>query len=130
MPVTCDTKDAPTLVSYVFEGEWSVHDLIERRRELIRAGQLTPKSCALFDLRRATTVPSLSDLQPVLREATTDGIWPACRAFLVTTPQQHEVARILQALLAPEAVISETFQDEIEAMEWLSAFAGRTHSIR
>ena len=128
--IRIDTSDAPTLVRYTFEEEWSTRDLIERRQELIRAGQLTAKSCVLFDLRRAATFPPLEELQAAIDAITADAIWPACRAFLVTTPQQFDLARQLQSLMGPRAVISETFQDEMEAMEWLSAFAGRTHSIR
>jgi hypothetical protein len=130
MPVLCNTSDAPTLLRYTFEGEWSARDLIELRHELIRAGQLTPKSCVLFDLTRATTIPPLADLERVLRVATADAVFPACRAFLVMTPQQHDVARHLQALMGPDAVINETFQDEMDAMQWLSKFAGRSYSIR
>jgi hypothetical protein len=128
MAVTCDTSDAPTLVRYAFEGAWSARDLIDRRHELIRAGELTPRSCVLFDLRKATMLPPLDDLKAALNADTTDAIWPACRAFLVVTAQQYDVARELQALLGPHAVINETFQDEMKAMEWLSAFTGRAHS--
>ena len=128
--IRIDTSDAPTLVRYAFEGQWSARDLIERRQELIRAGQLTRKSCVLFDLRRATSLPAVDELQVALQAAITDTIWPACRAFVVMTPQQHDFARQLQALMGPHAVVSETFQDETDAMEWLSAFAGRSHSIR
>jgi hypothetical protein len=130
MPVTCNTEDAPTLVRYTFESEWSASDLAKLRQELIRAGQLTRKTCVLFDLRRATAFPTAEDLQLALYSAIADGVWPACRAFVVNTPLQHDAARQLQALLGPESVISETFHDESKAMEWLAAFAGRTHSIK
>src|SRR5688572_3364370 len=130
MPVTCNTEDAPTLVRYTFDGEWSATELAKLRQELIRAGQLTRKTCVLFDLRTATAFPTSKDLQLALYTATADGVWPACRAFLVNTPLQHDAARQLQALLGPESVINETFQDESRAMEWLSAFAGKTHSIK
>jgi hypothetical protein len=130
MPLICNTEDAPTLVRYTFDGEWSASNLAGLRQELIRAGQLTRKTCVLFDLRKATTFPTADDLKLALYAATADGVWPACRAFLVKTPLQHDVARQLQALLGPDSVINETFQEESAAMEWLSAFARRTHPIR
>jgi hypothetical protein len=130
MPVTCNTSDAPTLVRYIFDGEWSARDLIERREELIRMGQLTPNSGVLFDLRKVTTFPPLSDLQLALHAATTHAIFPAFRAFLATSQQQYDGARQLQALLGPHSVINETFRDEEAAIEWLGALAGRTDSSR
>jgi hypothetical protein len=126
MPVTCHTVDAPTLVLYRFIDKWEAPELVERRRELVRAGQLTPKSAVLFDLRQSTGVPSLTDLHHTV----SDEVWPACRAFLVTTEEQHGLARQLQALLGPRAVVNAVFHDETKAMEWLAAMAGRAHAIR
>lgn len=51
-------------------------------------------------------------------------------SFLVTTEEQHNCARQLQALLGPQSVINEIFRDETTAFEWLSQMAGRAHSIR
>src|SRR5918999_6272435 len=99
MPLICHTEDAPTLVRYTFDGEWSATELAKLRQELIRAGQLTRKTCVLFDLRNATTFPTAEDLEPALFAAKADEVWPACRAFLVKTPLQHDAARQLQALL-------------------------------
>jgi hypothetical protein len=130
MPVTFSAADAPTLVRYAFEGDWTVRDFLECRRKLLRAGLLTTKTAVLFDLRQATTFPSLGDLQPALNATPMDAIWPVCRAFLVTTEAQYDGARQLQALLGPQSVINEIFRDEASAFEWLSAMAGGTPPIR
>ncbi len=122
MPVRFDAADAPALVRYAFDGEWVARDLIERRLELIRAGQLTAETAVLFDLRLATSSPDLADLHPALHS---NAVWPKCRAFLVTTQLQYEVARQLQALLGPHSVVNEVFQREDQALEWLSALTGR-----
>lgn len=125
MPVTCYTADAPVLVRYIFDGDWCAQDINERRLELIRAGQLTASSGVLFDLRRTETFPNLAELHWASQK---DAIWPKCRAFLVITPLQTQIARELQALLAPHSVINETFDDEAKALEWLSALTGRVHA--
>jgi hypothetical protein len=127
MPVRCSTVDAPALVRYAFEGAWVALDLLDLRRELVQAGKLTANTAVLFDLRQATTFPALADLHPAL---TTEGIWPVCRAFLVSTEEQHSCAQQLQALLGPHRVINEIFRDETTAHEWLSAMAGRVDSIK
>jgi hypothetical protein len=128
MPLTCNTADAPTLVRYTFDGDWAARELVERRRELIRAGQLTSQSAVLFDLRLGTSVPHLADLDHEVHSASAGAIWPACRAFLVTTQNQYEVARQLQALLGSQSVINEIFHNESDALEWLAALAGRTRT--
>jgi hypothetical protein len=122
MPVTCDTAEAPFLVRYSFDGKWLARELNERRLALIEAGHLTAASAVLFDLRRSTSSPKLAELQPMMEK---NAIWPVCRAFLVATPSQADVARELQALLGPHSVINETFDDERKALAWLSALAGR-----
>jgi hypothetical protein len=127
LPITCDTSDAPTLVWYLFEGECTGRDILQRRLELITAGQLTAKTAVLFDLRRATTFTNVGDLATVVRPG---AVWPVCRAFLVNTPAQYDAAGQLQALLGPDAVINQIFQDEAKALEWLSAMVGRSHAIR
>src|SRR5687768_5412765 len=101
MPITCDAADAPRLVRYIFEEQWSASDLIERRSELIRSGQLTSSTCVLFDLRKVTKIPPLDDLKRAIQTESAEAIWPACRAFLVMTQQQHDGARQLQAILGP-----------------------------
>src|SRR5688500_5042061 len=126
MPVTCNAADAPALVQYAFVGDWAAKDFLDRRRELLRAGQLTTKSAVLFDLRQSAMCPPLSDLHPVLHTQAKDAVWPVCRAFLITTEAQYECARQLQALLGPHSVVNEIFRDEPSAFEWLSAMAGRT----
>ena len=129
MAVTCDTADAPTLVRYAFEGDWTAHDFLDRRRELLRAGQLTRRTAVLFDLRPATTCPPLGDIYTDLQAMTVDDIWPACRAFVITTEAQYDCARQLQALLGPHSVVNEIFRDETTAFKWLSAMARHTQSI-
>jgi hypothetical protein len=130
MPVTCYTAAAPTLVRYAFDGNWAAPDFLQRRRELIRTGQLTSKTAVLFDLRHATTFPPLDDLHPARHTSASDAIWPVCRAFLVNTEAQYDAARRLQALLGPQSVVNEIFQDETKALEWLSAMAERVHAAR
>jgi hypothetical protein len=126
--ISCDTRDAPTFVRFTLEDDCaSAEELISLRRALIRAGQLTAKSCVLMDLRRATTFPCLDDLLAAFQA---DGVWPACRAFVVTNDIQYEMARQMQTTLGPQTTINEIFQDETPAMEWLAAFSARTHSIR
>jgi hypothetical protein len=122
MPITCDTSNAPLIVRYSIDGEWSACDLIAQRRELIRRGQLTRNSCVLYDLRGAADIPCFDDLHAAL-ESAPDDVWPVCRAFLVNTPLQHDGAQRLQSVLGPDSVINEIFQDETKAVEWLSAFA-------
>jgi hypothetical protein len=130
MPVTCSTVDAPALVRYVFQGDWTASQLVERRRELVRAGQLTTDSGVLFDLRGATSFPRSTDLYSAIQATTQDHIWPVCRAFLVTTEEQYQCAGQLQKLLGPHVVINAIFQDETIALEWLSAMAGRGRMAR
>ena len=127
MPITCDTSDAPALVRYLFEGECTGSDLLQRRLELITAGQLTAKTAVLFDLRRATTFTNVGELGTIVRPG---AVWPVCRAFVVNTPGQYDAARQLQGLLGPDAVINEIFQDETKALEWLFAMIGRLHGVR
>lgn len=125
MPISCDTSAAPRLVRFVFDPEWtSALDLIEVRRLLVGVGCLTRDSAVLFDLRRATRLPTPADLRHALDSARTDSVWPACRAFLATTPEQYEVARQLQ-LLGPQSLISEIFQEEAAALEWLAGMTDR-----
>src|SRR5688572_13229206 len=104
MAVTCDTADAPTLVRYAFEGDWTARDFLDRRRELLRAAQLTAKSAVLFDLRQSATCPPLGDLHSALHASTSDTIWPMCRAYLIATEAQYECAREIQALFGPRPV--------------------------
>ena len=113
-----------------FDGNWAARDFLQRRRELICSGQLTPKTAVLFDLRQATTFPLFDDLHHALHSAATDEIWPVCRAFVVSTEAQYDAARRLQALLGPQSVVNEIFQDEAKAFEWLSAMADRAHAAR
>lgn len=128
--IRADTSDAPALVRYVFDGTWQARELLEQRRELIRAGQLTARTAVLFDLRAAADIPDLADLHPTRQSTSLDGVWPACRAFVVKTEAQHAGARRLQALLAPQSVINEIFVDESDALAWLAAMARRDGAIR
>lgn len=128
MPITCDTGDAPALVRYLFDGAWTARELVERRRELIRAGQLTSQSAVLFDLRQATSIPQLDDLDLEVHSPAASAIWPACRAFVVTTQAQYEGGRQLQALLGSQSVVNEIFQEEDQALEWLTSMAGRARA--
>lgn len=112
---------------YLFEGECTGRDLLQRRLELISAGQLSAKTAVLFDLRRATAFTNAGDLATIVRPG---AVWPVCRAFVVTTPGQYEAARQLQGLLGPDAVINEIFQDETKALEWLLAMIGRLQGVR
>jgi len=128
MPVTCETADAPTLVRYIFDGAWTARELVERRRELIRAAQLTPQSAVLFDLRQATSIPQLDDLHHEVHSPGVGAIWPACRAFLITTEAQYEGGRQLQELLGSQSVVNEIFQEEAQALEWLASLAGRSRT--
>ncbi|HJU42727.1 MAG TPA: hypothetical protein VJ691_07920 [Vicinamibacterales bacterium] len=130
MPIRCDTSDAPAFVRYTFEGDWTAGELIERRRDLIRDGKLTVETAVLFDLRAATNIPDLAELHPALHAGATDAIWPVCRAFVVTTNPQYDCARRLQAMLGPQSVINEIFEDEGEALEWLAAMSSRTRATR
>jgi hypothetical protein len=129
MAVTCNSADAPALVRYAFEGDWTAREFVECRRRVLRTGQLTTNTAVLFDLRHATTFPPLDDLHVGSHATALDPIWPVCRAFLVTTEVQYDCARQLQVLLGPQSVINEIFQDEMRAYEWLSAM-GRKHPIR
>lgn len=126
MPVSCDASDAPALVRYAFVGKWAAHELVERRRELIRAGKLTPDSAVLFDLRPATTIPRRGDPDTALESSAADAVWPVRRAFVVNTQAHDDAARRLQALLAPLWVVNEIFQEESDALERLASRAGRT----
>ena len=130
MPIQCDASDAPAFVRYTFEGDWTARQLSERRRELIRDGLLTAETAVLFDLRGATNIPDLSELHPALLTSATDAIWPVCRAFVVHTNTQYDAARRLQAMLGPQSVINEIFEDEGEALEWLAAMSSRTRATR
>jgi hypothetical protein len=130
MAVTFNAADAPILVRYVFAGDWTAREFLDRRQELLRAGELSSMTAVLFDLRQARGCPPLGDLHPSLHATTTDGIWPACRAFVVSTEEQHNCARQLQALLGPHSVVNEIFRDDTAALLWLSVMASQLHSIR
>jgi hypothetical protein len=126
--ISCDTSDAPTLVRFTLAGDCaSAEELISLRRALIRAGQLTAKSCVLLDLRGANTIPNLQELLDAFQA---DGVWPVCRAFVVNNDVQYEMARQLQSVFSADTTINQIFQDETAAMEWLAAIAARSHSIR
>lgn len=129
MPITCDTADAPALVAYRFCGTWAADELVELRRELVSAGHLTASSGVLFDLRKSGDSPALADLS-ALHHGAISGVWPICRAFLVTTEAQHAIAHQLQATLGPQSVINEIFLDEAKALEWLTAVAERARAVR
>ena len=126
--ISCDTSDAPTFIRFKLEGDCaSAEELITLRRALIRAGQLTAKSCVLVDLRGANTLPELQELLDAFQ---VDGVWPICRAFVVKNEVQYAMARQLQSALSAQTTINQIFRDEAPAMEWLAALAARTHSIR
>jgi hypothetical protein len=128
MAISCDTSDAPTFIRFKLEDDCaSADELISLRRALIRAGQLTAKSCVLVDLRSANTFP---DLQDLLAAFDVDGLWPFCRAFIVNNESQYAMARQLQSALRTQTTINQIFRDEAPAMEWLAALAARSHSIR
>ena len=128
MAISCDTADAPTLVRFRLEDDCaSAQELIDLRRALIRAGQLTAKSCVLLDLRGANSFPNLQEL---LEAFQADGVWPICRAFVVNNDVQYAMARELQSALSAHTTINQIFQEETAAMEWLAAIAARSHSIR
>lgn len=120
MPVRLDIAAAPAIMCFVFEGDWtSTFELIELRRAAVRAGHLTDKGGVLFDLRRATTVPNIADVRLAILAAQDDAVWPVRRAFLVANQDQYAIARQLQ-MFGPQSVVSEIFQNERKAMEWLS----------
>ena len=54
MPVTYNAADAPVLVTYVFEGDWTAGEFLDRRTELLQAAPLSAKTAVLFDLRSST----------------------------------------------------------------------------
>jgi len=125
---TCDISDAPPFVRFRLQDDASsAEELINLRRALIRAGQLTAKSCVLLDLRGANTFPSLQELLDAFQA---DGVWPVCRAFVVDNDVQYEMARQLQSAFSAHTTVNQIFQDETAAMEWLAAIAARSHSIR
>jgi hypothetical protein len=115
-------------VRFCFEDAWSARELIELRRELIRAGELTAQSAVLFDLRRAAGIPDLAELSHHVDATPADAIRPACRAFVVSTEAQYHGARQLQTLLGAQSVVNEIFQEESSAIEWLAAMSGRTRT--
>ena len=90
---------------------------------------MTVETAVLFDLRGATNLPDLAELHPALHAGTIDGIWPVCRAFVVNTNTQYDCARRLQAMLGPQSVINEIFEEERDALEWLAAMS-RTRAVR
>jgi hypothetical protein len=129
MPVTCDTAEAPGFIRYVFVGEWTAQELLERRRELLRSGQLGATTRVLFDLRAVTRLPSLDGLHPVLYRSVEDLVWPACRAFVVSSKEQYDLAIKLQFLMGPHSVINQIFDKESTALEWLNT-VGSKHGGR
>ena len=128
MAISCDTSEAPTFVRFKLEDDCaSAEELIALRRALIRAGQLTAKSCVLVDLRSANTLP---ELQELLEAFQVDAVWPICRAFVVKNEVQYAMARQLQSALRAQTTINQIFRDEAPALEWLAALSARAHSIR
>lgn len=60
MPVKADATDAPAIVRFTFDDPWSPAGEFDRlRSRLIAAGQFTPDSASLFDLRQIRQLPRL-----------------------------------------------------------------------
>ena len=98
MPVTCDTRDAPTLVRYAFAGDWDARELLNLRRQLIRDGHLTARTAVLLDLRMpdvsgqqvfehwSTSAPRLSERVVFI---TGDIVSPDLHGFLESTGRPY-----------------------------------------
>jgi hypothetical protein len=112
------------MVIYAFDGAWSVGEFMTLRSELIGLGHLTTDSAVLFDLRAATIPSNLHDLATEVASSVIP-LLPACRAFVVSSQEQYDCARHLQALLHPHSVVTQIFKDETEALAWLKAITAR-----
>lgn len=131
MPISCDTSDAPAFVRFTFDGAWAAAiELVHCRRGAVEAGHLNAQSAVLFDLRGATALPDHIDLRHAVLSTRhdLDAVWSACRAYLVGSEDQLEIARQLQQI--ERQLASEIFRKESEALEWLVAMVARTYGFK
>jgi hypothetical protein len=132
MSISCDTSDAPAFVRFTVDGAWpDATELVQLRGAAVRDGHLNAQSAELFDLRGATLLPNQFDLRHAvaLTPHNGDAVWSACRAYLVGSDDQLEVARQWQQIQGQSAA-SEIFRKESLAIEWLAAMAARTHGVK
>jgi hypothetical protein len=110
--IDVDTSDAPRFVRITL-GQWPS---LERQRairdRLVLAGRLTPESRLLCDLRHLTAIDDGASLA-----ALTDGPIARVQAYLVSSVDQHQLARRYKHSVRGSMV--EIFLDEREALLWL-----------
>ena len=87
-------------------------------RQLREAGTLTAKTRALIDVRVATRMPSLNEIQARRGTELSEHHWPLRRAYVVRGAAQYGVVRQMQAY-APWQMQIGVFTDETIALEWL-----------
>jgi hypothetical protein len=115
MPIAIDTSEAPTFLRLTVAGCWPrSEDHRSLRARLQAAGQLTPHTRAVIDLRSVEDSP---DTQAVIATAR-DGFLPFMRAYLVGSAIQYSIARQFKAIAGAPAQIG-IFTDEREALLWL-----------
>lgn len=110
--IDVDTSDAPRFVRITL-GQWPS---LERQRairdQLVLAGRLTPESRLLCDMRQVTAIDDGASIA-----ALTDGPIARTQAYLVSTVDQHQLARRCKHIVRGSLV--EIFLDEREALLWL-----------
>ena len=119
MSIEVDTSYAPTRLRFVLDATWpTVGEHTRLRQRLIKAGQLTASTIALYDVRKAATYPGYEELQSIVNAAQ-PAPWPRVRAYLTLTPVQYGVVRQFQAL-TDGCVEIQIFTNEAEADAWYS----------
>ena len=120
MPVTADAKHAPGVIRFTFDDPWpSTGDFDRLRSQLIAAGQFTPDSAVMYDLRQLHRLPRLTSAEVERCSARPSPLLARRRAYLATTPLQFGFAGRLQSL-GPQDLLSEIFSVEADALRWLS----------
>ena len=119
MPIAIDTSDAPSFIRFTLSGAWPTHEQQrELRLQLIDAGQLTPHTRAMIDLRDVIELPAYTEPNSILAAAAKGGALPRLRAYLVGSAVQYGLARQFKFAAGPAAQIG-IFTNEQEALEWL-----------
>ena len=119
MPIAVDTSDAPQFVRWTITGPWPVTtDVATVRERLIAEGHLTDATRGLWDIRDVETVPSYTEVTPMIESARRSGGLPWYRAYVVSSAEQFGIVRQMKAL-APADYRIEIFFNDADALAWL-----------
>jgi hypothetical protein len=119
MPIEVDSSEAPEFIRCTVTGAWpGIEAVRDFRERLIADGLLTAATCCLFDIRDVETVPSYTEVAPMIEAAKKAGGLPLRRAYVVGSAEQFGIVRQMKAL-APAGIQVEIFFNDAEALLWL-----------